>query len=72
LQALPAKLNLTAATYRKDISELVWSRSIPASKEIPETLQLLRDFIKNFDEIFPPNQSQNKANNKPKLLPENY
>lgn len=39
-----------ASAYEKDMADLSWSKSIPSADEILETLKLLREFIKQFDD----------------------
>jgi Nucleotidyl transferase AbiEii toxin, Type IV TA system len=39
-----------APAYEKDMADLSWSKSIPSSADILESLKLLRKFIKQFDD----------------------
>jgi hypothetical protein len=46
--------NVVAPAYQKDMTDLVWAKTIPKPAEILETLKALRSFIQSFDQKHPP------------------
>ena len=50
--------NAVAPAYQKDMTDLVWAKTIPKPGEILETLKALRSFLQSFDEKHPPSMAE--------------
>ena len=51
---------IISPAFEKEIADLSWSKSVPASAEVLKGLNELREFRKQFDDHFPPEKKKHK------------